>query len=128
MRPASCRDRAVAIGEIVYSIVRFLLPSTAPPALGGMSAETEAGAKSALDPHVAASITPFVVPDHADLDLTVANVTTVKPERTFWDKIMILHGLRQWYDQRGELRSGDQRVSRHYYDVNQLLQAGLADA
>lgn len=41
---------------------------------------------------------------------------------------MILHGLRQWYDQRGELRSGDQRVSRHYYDVHQLLQAELADA
>lgn len=73
MHPASCRDRPVAIGEIVYSIGRSLLPSTAPPALGGMSAENEAGAKSALDPHVAASITPFVAPDHADLDLTVVS-------------------------------------------------------
>ncbi len=88
----------------------------------------EAGAKSALDPHVAASVTPYVTQDLPDLDLTVTNVITVKPERTFWDKVMILHGLRQWHDRRGELRHGGQRVSRHYYDVHQLMQAPSADA
>ncbi|VVD83392.1 nucleotidyl transferase AbiEii/AbiGii toxin family protein [Pandoraea soli] len=88
----------------------------------------EAGAKSALDPHVAASVTPYVTQDLPDLDLTVTNVTTVKPERTFWDKVMILHGLRQWHDRRGELRHGGQRVSRHYYDVHQLMQAPCAAA
>ncbi|MCV0029245.1 nucleotidyl transferase AbiEii/AbiGii toxin family protein [Pseudomonas aeruginosa] len=88
----------------------------------------EAGAKSALDPHVAASVTPYVTPDLPDLDLTVTNVITVKPERTFWDKVMILHGLRQWHDRRGELRHGGQRVSRHYYDVHQLMQAPSAAA
>ena len=88
----------------------------------------EAGAKSALDPHVAASVTPYVTQDLPDLDLTVTNVTTVKPERTFWDKVMILHGLRQWHDRRGELRHGGQRVSRHYYDVHQLMQVPSAAA
>ena len=83
----------------------------------------ESGAKSALDPHVAATVTPYVAQDLPDLDLRVANVTTVKPERTFWDKVIILHGLRQWHDRRGELRHGGQRVSRHYYDVHQLMQA-----
>lgn len=86
----------------------------------------EAGAKSALDPHVAATVTPYVTQDLPDLDLTVTNVITVKPERTFWDKVMILHGLRQWHDRRGELRHGGQRVSRHYYDVHQLMQASSA--
>lgn len=86
----------------------------------------EAGAKSALDPHVAASVTPYVTQDLPDLDLTVTNVITVKPERTFWDKVMILHGLRQWHDRRGELRHGGQRVSRHYYDVHQLMQTTFA--
>ncbi len=52
----------------------------------------------------------------------------MKPERTFWDKVMILHGLRQWHDRRGALRHGGQRVSRHYYDVHQLMQAPLAAA
>ena len=86
----------------------------------------EAGAKSALDPHVAASITPYVAQDLPDLNLTIGRVTTVKPERTLWDKVMILHGLRQWHDRRSELRHGGQRVSRHYYDVHQLMQAPLA--
>ena len=83
----------------------------------------EAGAKSALDPHIGATVTPYVAEDLPDLDLSVGNVTTVKPERTFWDKIMIVHGLRQWYENRGELRHGGQRVSRHYYDLYRLAQA-----
>ncbi|MEG2629297.1 MAG: nucleotidyl transferase AbiEii/AbiGii toxin family protein, partial [Comamonas sp.] len=83
----------------------------------------EAGAKSALDPHIAATVTPYVAQDLPELDLNVGNVTTVKPERTFWDKIMILHGLHQWYEKRGVLRHGGQRVSRHYYDIYRLAQA-----
>lgn len=86
----------------------------------------ESGAKSALDPHVAATVVPYVAHDLPDMDMSVGKITTVKPERTFWDKIVILHGLRQWYDRRGELRHGGQRVSRHYYDVHQLMQAGEA--
>ena len=82
----------------------------------------EAGAKSALDPHEAATVVPYIADDLPDLDMAVHNVTTVKPERTFWDKIIILHGLRQWHDRRGELRQGGQRVSRHYYDIYRLLQ------
>jgi hypothetical protein len=81
----------------------------------------EAGAKSALDPHTAASVTPYIAADLPHLDLRVGNVVTVEAERTFWDKIIILHGLRQWHDRRGVLRHGGQRVSRHYYDVYQLM-------
>lgn len=88
--------------------------------------KVEAGAKSALDPHTATVITPYVAADLPQLDLRVANVTTVQPERTFRDKIIILHGLRQWYERRGELRHGGQRVSRHYYDVHQLLRNAQA--
>ena len=83
----------------------------------------ESGAKSALDPHAERSIKPYVDDDVPALDLTVARVTTVDPERTFWDKVVILHGLRSWYDIRGELRGGGQRVSRHYYDLHQLHHA-----
>jgi hypothetical protein len=83
----------------------------------------ESGARSAIDPNTEAIVKPYVADDLPDLDLTVANVTTVKPERTLWDKVMILHGLRQWHRHRDELRHGGQRVSRHYYDVHQLMQA-----
>jgi hypothetical protein len=81
----------------------------------------ESGAKSALDPHASANVKPYIADDLPNLDLRVGNVTTVDPSRTFWDKIVILHGLRRWWDRRGELRGGGQRVSRHYYDVYRLL-------
>jgi nucleotidyltransferase AbiEii toxin of type IV toxin-antitoxin system len=88
--------------------------------------KVEAGAKSALEPHVAATVRPFVSLDVPGAELFVSNVTTVSPERTFWDKIIILHGLRQWFDRRRVLRHGGQRVSRHYYDVHQLMRAASA--
>jgi Nucleotidyl transferase AbiEii toxin, Type IV TA system len=81
----------------------------------------ESGAKSALDPHSPVVVRPFVADDLAGRDLSVRNVTTVDPSRTFWDKVVILHGLRRWFERRGELRGGGQRVSRHYYDVFRLL-------
>ena len=49
-------------------------------------------------------IKPYVDDDLPALDLTVPAVRTVDPERTFWDKVVILHGLRRWFDKRGELR------------------------
>jgi hypothetical protein len=81
----------------------------------------ESGAKSALDPHSPLTIRPYIADDLMSLDLTVGSVTTVDPSRTFWDKVVILHGLRRWWDRRGELKGGGQRVSRHYYDVYRLL-------
>jgi hypothetical protein len=81
----------------------------------------ESGAKSALDPHAPVTVRPFVADDLAGRDLSVLNVTTVDPSRTFWDKVVILHGLRRWFERRGELRGGGQRVSRHYYDVSRLF-------
>lgn len=81
----------------------------------------ESGAKSALDPNRALTITPYLKDEMSGLDLTVAGVTTVDPERTFWDKVLILHGLRAAYEAKGVLRGEGQRVSRHYYDLHCLL-------
>ena len=81
----------------------------------------EAGAKSALDPHCFTTISPYIANEMSTLNLVVSNVVTINAERTFWDKIIILHGLRRWHDVRGELRQQGHRVSRHYYDVYQLI-------
>lgn len=83
----------------------------------------ESGAKSALDPHAPLVIAPYIAEDVPALKLAVEHVTTVDPGRTFWDKIIILHGLRRWWEHRRELKGGGQRVSRHYYDVYRLLQS-----
>jgi Nucleotidyl transferase AbiEii toxin, Type IV TA system len=81
----------------------------------------EAGAKSALDPHTPLVVRPYVADDLTGFDLSVPNVTTVDPVRTFWDKVLILHSLRRSFEDRGVLRGGGQRVSRHYYDVDRML-------
>ena len=81
----------------------------------------EAGAKSALDPHCLTTIKPYIENELPNLDLTVQNITTIEPDRTFWDKVVILHGVRRWFDNRRVLRQQGHRVSRHYYDVYKLF-------
>jgi hypothetical protein len=83
----------------------------------------ELGAKSALDPHVSVSVEPFIATEMATTGLRVDAVTTIDPARTFWDKVIILHGVRRWFERRGELRQEGQRITRHYYDVHCLLRA-----
>ena len=85
----------------------------------------ESGAKSALDPHEELIIVPYVSEEVPRLRLAASGVTTVVAERTFWDKIVILHGVRNWFEKRGVLRGRGQRVSRHYYDVHRISQSEL---
>ena len=85
----------------------------------------ESGAKSALDPHRSVTIRPYIAEDTTGLHLAVDNVTTIEAERTFWDKVVIAHGLRRWYERRGVLRQAGQRVSRHYYDLHCLLRSEI---
>lgn len=44
----------------------------------------ESGAKSALDPNRPVAIRPYVADETVSLNLTVADVTTIEPSRTFW--------------------------------------------
>lgn len=88
----------------------------------------ESGAKSALDPNRPASIRPYIGEDNPGLDFTVAGVTTIEPTRTFWDKIVIAHGLRRWYERRGVLRQEGQRISRHYYDLHCIVRSDIGRA
>ncbi len=94
----------------------------------GPAVKIEAGAKSALDPHQPVAVRPYIADELKAFNLVVPNVTTVATERTFWDKVVILHGLRRWFDARGEVKGGGQRISRHYYDVHRLLDTPIADA
>jgi len=67
---------------------------------------------------VNSTIRPYIADDLPDLNFNVAKVITIQPTRTFWDKVVIVHGLRGWFDNRGELRQEGQRISRHYYDLH----------
>ncbi len=88
----------------------------------------EAGAKSALDPHRSVTIEPYIAEDTPGLDLATGGVTAIDATRTFWDKVVIAHGLRRWHERRGFLRQEGQRVSRHYYDLHCLLRSDVGEA
>ena len=56
----------------------------------------ESGARSDHDPCESLLVTPYVATLVPDFDLAVPGVTTIRPERTLWDKLRILHETRQW--------------------------------
>ena len=87
----------------------------------------EGGARPDPEPAESREVVPYVareLPD--DPDLTVRNVMTVRPERTFWEKVLILHAMTEMSEKRREEAEPDRpvpdlnRYSRHYYDVHQI--------
>jgi len=82
----------------------------------------EFGARGEAEPAQARGIVPYVAEDFPDLlpDAATA-VPTLAVERTFWEKVTILHALFH----NGKLRAG---MSRHYYDVLMLDEAGITSA
>jgi hypothetical protein len=102
-------------------LVRYPTVSAEPDSYIKPTVKIEAGAKSALDPHKEVTIKPYLSDDLAGADLLVSNVVTIDAERTFWDKVVILHGMRKWHDNNGVVRQQGNRVSRHYYDLYRLF-------
>jgi hypothetical protein len=81
----------------------------------------EGGGRSALDPHQDCSIKPFIADVLNTWNFSVPNIMSIAPERTFWDKVMILHGWHCGYRDESKELSDRQRVSRHYYDVAMIF-------
>lgn len=84
----------------------------------------EIGALAAWSPTRTTTIRPYVAEAYPDQfsNASVA-VRTTTPERTFWEKITILH--REAF--RPEGSSLPPRMSRHYYDVYRMAKFGMLD-
>lgn len=84
----------------------------------------EIGALAAWTPTQIATIRPYIAesyPEHFG-DVFI-NVRTTTPERTFWEKITILH--REAF--RPEKSPFPPRMSRHYYDIYRMAKLGVLD-
>ena len=77
----------------------------------------EAGARSALDPSLDRTVTPYVADELPDWSLDVDDIRVLAPERTYWEKLLILHGLHCGYRDEQRLPTDKDRISRHYYDA-----------
>lgn len=87
----------------------------------------EGGARPDPEPAEPREIVPYIASEFPkELDLTVPNVTTVRPERIFWEKVLILHAMTEMTEKRDAEAKPDRpvpdlnRYSRHYYDVHQI--------
>lgn len=87
----------------------------------------EGGARPDPEPAEPREIVPYIageMPNRASL--IVRNVTTVRPERTFWEKVLILHAMTEMTEKRRQDANPERpvpdfnRYSRHYYDVHQI--------
>ena len=87
----------------------------------------EGGARPDPVPAEPREILPYVASEFGnDEALVVPNVMTVKPERTFWEKVLILHAMTEMTEKRTAETDATRKVpdlnrySRHYYDVHQI--------
>jgi hypothetical protein len=81
----------------------------------------EFGARGEIEPNENKSIRPYVAEIFPQLFTEVAvEVSTLAAERSFWEKVTILHALHHGSRQRD-------RTSRHYYDTYMMAERGVAD-
>ena len=95
-------------------------PTLYPSSVGAYVAprvKIEAGARSALDPTLNCTISPIIADELPGWSLEVGNLRVIAPERTYWEKLLILHGLYCRYRDERCLPTDRDRISRHYYDV-----------
>ena len=86
----------------------------------------ESGALAAWTPAAYHAVRPYAADFYPQLFKNAeTQVYTVEPERTFWEKVTILHREAMRMPERGPMPS---RYSRHYYDLWCMIQAGTKDA
>ena len=81
------------------------------------SVKIEAGARSALDPNQSRGVTAFIDDELNEASLDVVNIRVLSPQRTYWEKLLILHGAHCGYRDEGRIPEDRNRISRHYYDA-----------
>jgi len=91
----------------------------------------EGGARPDPVPAEPREILPYAASEFTETNtLSVSNVMTVKPERTFWEKVLILHAMTEMTEKRSADEDPGRKVpdlnrySRHYYDVHQIWSHG----
>ena len=130
--PSIVADLTVELGEKIRCFIDDDDPQTVkiayPNSFADMSIlqeiRLEIGALAAWTPVKVADITPYAAQEYGRLfKQSSTDILTVLPERTFWEKVTILH--REAF--RAEDRPFPSRYSRHYYDLYRMMQTEVKD-
>lgn len=81
----------------------------------------EFGARNAIEPNKIHKIIPYIATEVPTLDFPVATPNVLIAERTFWEKVTLIHVECN----RGEFKKNADRLSRHWYDLVMLFQSPL---
>jgi hypothetical protein len=76
----------------------------------------EFGGRNVTDPSEEVVIVPDITEYLPELTFPTATVRVLSPRRTFWEKATLIHVACN----RGRLRAGAERLSRHWYDLVKL--------
>ena len=87
--------------------------------------KVEAGARSALVPAVRRDIAPIVADELLDWSFDVRELRVIAPERTYWEKLLILHGLHCGHRHEQRMPTDRDRISRHYYDAAMITASDI---
>ena len=82
----------------------------------------EAGARSALDPFLTCAVSPYISGELLDWSFEADGIRVLAPERTYWEKLLILHSLYYGYEGKGRLPTDRDLISRHFYDVAMITE------
>ena len=85
----------------------------------------ECGSRSALGPRRNSTVTPFIADELTEWSLAVENIAAISPTRTYWEKLLILHGWHCGFRDEGRLPKDQHRLSRHYYDAAMITATEL---
>ena len=85
----------------------------------------EAGARSGLEPIQGCGVAPFIAFELPDWSFASEGIRVISPERTYWEKLLILHGAHCGYRDSGRLPADKDRIARHYYDVAMITATEL---
>lgn len=77
----------------------------------------EAGARSALEPSLNCTVAPYIASELPGWSFEVGSIRGIAPERTYWEKLLILHGVYCGYRDKQRRPADRDRISRHYYDA-----------
>ncbi|MEA4890127.1 MAG: nucleotidyl transferase AbiEii/AbiGii toxin family protein [Clostridiaceae bacterium] len=113
-----------SIDETDRQTMKFFYPSSFSDSAILQEIRLEIGALAAWTPAQAQCITPYAAQQYGRLfEQSTTDVLTVLPERTFWEKVTILH--------REAFRAADRefpsRYSRHYYDLYRMAKTSVKD-
>lgn len=87
--------------------------------------KVEAGARSALVPAVRRDIAPIVADELPGWSFDVHELRVIAPERTYWEKLLILHGLHCGHRDEQRIPTDRDRISRHYYDAAMITASDI---